>query len=173
MSAELSTSPSWRRVAREAFVSGTFASVLSTAVLALMGKVSKGHAFAPTNSTSHWLWGDEAYDAYEPSLRHTAVGYATHHASAVFWASIYERWLDRPGRRSTAEIVRDAAAMSAIAAFIDYRLTPRRLRPGFEQHLSTSAMVGVYAAFAAGLAAGAWLNRRHDRRLEDLLTWVE
>jgi hypothetical protein len=173
MSAVVSTSPSWRRVAREALVSGTFASVLSTAALALLGKVSKGHAFAPTNSTSHWLWGEEAYEAYEPSLRHTAVGYATHHASAVFWAAIYERWLDRPGHRTTAQIVRDAAAMSAIAAFVDYRLTPERLRPGFEQHLSKGALVGVFAAFAAGLAAGALLNRRHERRLDELLTWVD
>lgn len=164
-----STPASWRQVGRQALVSGSLASILSTAALATLGKASRGHAFAPTNSTSHWLWGEEAYSAYDPDLRHTAVGYATHHASAVFWAALYERWLDRPGHRSTAQIVRDAAATSAIAAFVDYQLTPRRLRPGFEQHLSKPSLFAVYCAFGLGLAAGALLNRQHERRLERLL----
>jgi hypothetical protein len=51
--------------------------------------------------------------------------------------------------------------MTALAAFVDYRLTPKRLTPGFEAHLSRSSMLGVFAAIGVGLAAGALLNRRH------------
>jgi hypothetical protein len=160
----------WARAGRQAMVSGTLASVLSTAVLALLGKSTLGKALAPTNATSHWLWGEQAYGEHDPSVRHTGVGYATHHASAVMWATIFERWLNYSGALRTGEIVRDAAAMTAIASFVDYQLTPRRLRPGFERHLSRSELVGVFAAFGAGLALGAVLNRQHERRLDELMS---
>src|SRR5690606_28930161 len=134
-----------------------------TGALALLGRREAGSSVAPTNATSHWLWGDAAFDAREASLRHTGVGYATHHLSAVFWATLYERWLDEAGHRSAAEIARDAALMAVLASIVDYELTPRRLRPGFEQHLSRPALCGVFAAFGAGLALGAYMNRRHER----------
>jgi hypothetical protein len=164
----------WIRAGRQALVSGTLASVLSTGVLALLGKSKLDKPSAPTNATSHWLWGDEeAYNALDPSLEHTAVGYATHHASALMWATIFERWLNHSGTLRTSEIVRDAAGMTAIASFVDYQLTPKRLTPGFEAHLSKAAMLGVFTAFGAGLALGAILNRQHARRLEDVLTIPE
>ena len=157
----------WVEAGKQALVSGSIASVLSTAVLALFGERKLRKPFAPTNSTSHWLWGDdESFNALEPSLRHTAVGYATHHASAVMWALFYHRWLAAERERTPATIVRDAALMSAIAAFVDYQLTPKRLTPGFEAHLTRTNMVGVFAAIAAGLAAGAFLGGRHERALD-------
>jgi hypothetical protein len=167
----LSETDRWLKAGRQALVSGTLASALSTAVLAWQGQHRFRKPAAPTNATSHWLWGDEdAYLASEPSLRHTAVGYATHHASAVMWALFYERWLGANENPSIGEIVRDAAGMTAIAAFVDYQLTPPRLRPGFETHLTRGALVGVFAAFGLGLAAGALLNRQHERRLQRALT---
>lgn len=159
----------WLRAGRQALVSGTFASVLSTAVLAHLGKSNLGKPVAPTNATSHWLWGEQAYAAHDASFRHTVIGYATHHASAVMWATIFERWLNHSGAIRGGEIVRDAAAMTAIASFVDYQLTPPRLRPGFEQHLSRAELLGVFAAFGAGLALGAILNRQHERRMDDLM----
>jgi hypothetical protein len=163
----------WLTAGRQALVSGTLASFFSTAALALFGKAEARSFVAPTNATSHWLWGNDAYSEYEPSLRHTGVGYVTHHASAVFWALFYERWLNSSEHHSTAGILRDAALTAGVAAVVDYTLTPERLRPGFEQHLSRASLVGVFAAFAAGLAAGALLNRQHERRLERLLTLPE
>lgn len=47
-----------------------------------------------------------------------------------------------------------------MACWVDYKLTPRRLQPGFEQRLSTPSMVAVYGSFALGLAlAQGWLER--------------
>ncbi len=158
----------WLSAGQQALLSGSLASLFSTATLAWLGH-QQGAVAAPTNATSHWLWGDEeAFQANEPSMRHTAIGYATHHASAVMWATFYERWLNRKVNPSTSEIVRDAAGMTAIAAFVDYQLTPRRFTPGFEARLSRPALFGVFAAFGAGLALGAVLNRQHERRLEQL-----
>lgn len=168
-----SQSEEWIRAGKQALVSGTLASILSTGVLTLLGKSKLNKPVAPTNATSHWLWGDQAFDALDPSLEHTAVGYATHHASALMWATIFERWLNHSGAIRTDEIVRDAAAMTAVAAFVDYQLTPKRFTPGFEAHLSKGAMLGVFTAFGAGLALGAILNRQHARRLENVLRMPE
>src|SRR5690606_33962485 len=91
------------------------------------------------------LWGERAYGELDATLRHTAVGYATHHASSVMWATIFERWLNYSGALQPGKIVRDAAAMTAIASLVDYRLTPPRLRPGFERHLSRDDACAVHA----------------------------
>jgi hypothetical protein len=161
----------WLQAGRQALVSGTLASLFSTAVLAWRGYRRYGKPAAPTNATSHWLWGDDdAFLASEPDARHTGVGYATHHASAVMWALLYERWLGRQENPSAGEVVGAAAATTAIAAFVDYVLTPPRLRPGFEAHLSPADLAGVFAAFGVGLAAGGALNRQHARRLQRTLT---
>ena len=93
----------WMRAGRQALVSGTLASGLSTAVLALLGKATMNKPVAPTNATSHWLWGDRAYGEHDPSLQHTAVGYATHHASAVMWGN----------DRSTSSAICDSRQPSA------------------------------------------------------------
>jgi hypothetical protein len=50
--------------------------------------------------------------------------------------------------------------MSAIAAIVDYGITPKRLTPGWELTLSRKAMVGAYAGLALGLAAGALVSQR-------------
>jgi hypothetical protein len=47
---------------------------------------------------------------------------------------------------------------------VDYRLTPRRLMPGYERRLSQPSLLAVYAAFAAGLALGDALLRITERR---------
>jgi hypothetical protein len=160
----------WLKAGRQALVSGTLASLFSTAVLAWQGYRRYGKPAAPTNATSHWLWGDDdAFLASEPDARHTGVGYATHHASAIMWALFYERWLERTENPSMGEVVGAAAATTAVAAFVDYVLTPKRLRPGFEAHLSPADLAGVFAAFGIGLAAGGVVNRQHERRLQRTL----
>jgi hypothetical protein len=153
----------WMTAGKRALVSGTLASVFSTGMLGWLGQRFLGKPFAPTNATSHWLWGDqESFNSLEPSWRHTAVGYATHHASALMWALFYERLLVAQRERSAGTIIGNAALMTAVAAFVDYRLTPKRLTPGFEAHLDRASLVGVFAAIGLGLAAGALL--RADRR---------
>jgi hypothetical protein len=57
-------------------------------------------------------------------------------------------------------VVVPAAATSVLACFVDYRLTPDRLTPGFEKRLSRRSLFVVYALFAAGLAAGTLLQTR-------------
>ncbi|MEJ1164800.1 hypothetical protein V9K97_13920 [Variovorax sp. CCNWLW186] len=148
-------------VLRTGLIAGTFASLASTVALMLCGRREAGSAVAPTNATSHWLWGDQALQVYRPTLRHTALGYATHHASAIFWAVLYA-WLhaERRPPQSVPAALASAGAATAVACTIDYTITPRRLTPGFEHHLSKGSMAVVYGLFAVGLAAGCLLAQR-------------
>ena len=151
---------SWRDALRDGAVTGSVASVLSTAVLALRGEQETGSHFAPTNAISHWIWGDEAATHDEPNMRHTAAGYGIHHASSTLWAVVYEKLFgEKAGHREVVPALAGAAAVSALACFVDYKLTPHRLQPGFEQRLSTRSLLMVYGAFAAGLAARGLATR--------------
>src|SRR3954469_2300476 len=81
------------RILRASLVSGTIASLVSTAALLLLAKAEKKSALQPVNATSHWLHGAKAAGQNTADAAHTAVGYATHHASAVFWALPFQAWL--------------------------------------------------------------------------------
>jgi hypothetical protein len=141
---------------QDALVGGALGSVLSTVALMAAGKRETGSLYAPTNASSQWIWGDDALQQDGPSLRYTLTGYLIHHASAAMWAAIHSRlWGQRPDARSPMRAATGAVAAAAAACFVDYRLTPRRLTPGFEHRLSRQSMALVYAMFAAGLALGS------------------
>ena len=152
-------------VLRTGLAAGTLASLASTGALMLCGRREAGSVVAPTNATSHWLWGDQAFEVREPTLRHTGIGYATHHASAIFWALLYA-WLhaSRHPAQSVPAAIASAGAATAVACAVDYTITPKRLTPGFEHHLSRRSMGIVYGLFAVGLAAGCLLVQRGRRR---------
>jgi hypothetical protein len=152
---------SWNTAFRRGLVGGATSSLLSTAALALLGRRATGSPYVATNAVSHWIWGDEALHADGPTLRHTVPGYLIHHGSAMFWSVLFERMCGRLlDRKTPAVTLGVAAAASAVACFADYRLTPRRFQPGFENHLSRPSLAVVYGAFGVGLALGAMLSRR-------------
>jgi hypothetical protein len=149
----------WLRIGLSALVTGTAASIVSTAALALLARAEGKSAVQPTNATSHWLQGDSAALYRGADAAHTLVGYATHHASTLFWAVPFEAWLAFRPPHTVAGLLRDACAMSAIAAAIDYGVTPKRLTPGWELVLSKRSVAATYGAMALGLAAGALVAR--------------
>ena len=162
MAIELATSD-WKPALREWLVSGTLAGVLSAIVLLVAGRREAGSAAAAVNAESHWLWGDESLHEDRFTLRHTLTGIATHQLATVFWATL--RALVRRGGKpatSVSDALIGGLVTGAAAATIDYTLVPRRLSPGFEHRLSTGAMVGVFAAIAAGIAVGTLMVRDRD-----------
>ncbi|MBN8727489.1 MAG: hypothetical protein J0H15_07265 [Xanthomonadales bacterium] len=144
---------------RATLMDGSAASLASTLVVVACGYLRGHRGAAGTNASSHWVWGEQARHREAPSWRYTALGYAIHHASSLFWAGIYHA-----GRGSGRHPLARAAGISALACLVDYKVVPKRLTPGFERHLSSSAMWAVYAAFAAGLAARACWRRRRQHR---------
>lgn len=97
---------SWRRAIRRALVSGSSASILSTAALMAGGQRDCSSTFAPVNAISHWLWKGRAIRQNGPSLRYTLVGYGIHHAMSILWAITYEKLAGlhrKPARQGAAD----------------------------------------------------------------------
>ncbi len=150
----------WIPVLRRALLSGTAAGATSTLALAVVARLEGKPALQPANATSHWLNGRAAASVRHADLRHTAVGTLTHYAATLFWAALFERCIARRRPIEPLPMLGRAVAMSAFAAAIDYSITPKRFTPGWEFVLSKRAMAAVYAAMAAGLAAGALAAQR-------------
>jgi len=149
---------SWNRAFTRGLLSGTAASILSTVALLLLGRKESSSALAPVNAISHWYWGDDAIRRNRLSIKYTVPGYLTHHATSIFWAVLFERIFGRAPERSTCSAIAASATTAAVACFVDYQLTPKRLTPGFEHRLSRKALFVVYAGFAAGLALTAFIR---------------
>jgi hypothetical protein len=158
----------WKKSAQRAAYSGAAASLLSAGALALCGWLENRAAAGPLNGPSQWLFGRRAAHRRHATARHTLTGYAIHHATATGWALLHERfWGEGKAGESAAQRLARAALTATVANFVDYRLTPKRLQPGFEAQLSKVSLALVYAAFAVGLSGviGGGTRRRqavHD-----------
>ena len=160
-------------------ISGSSASIVSTLVLGLCGAREEGAAAGPLNGPSQWLWGESEAYTQELTWRHTATGYAIHHAMSLLWASAYEQLQDQAAEQSGAlRLLRtcgNAALIATLAYRTDYGIAPRRLRPGFKKHLGSRSILLVYAGFGFGLAlasvlgAGDLSQRRRARKLSQQL----
>ena len=137
---------------RSILCAGTVASLTSAAALALGSRIEGKGAFRPLNATSHWLRGETAARRDDVDLAHTGVGYTTHLAATIFWAALFEALLRMRSR--PVPMLAAAALTSAVAAAVDYGVTPRRFTPGWEFALTKTSMGAGYAAMAVGLAVG-------------------
>jgi hypothetical protein len=160
----------WNEALREGVVTGSVASFASALALVAAGRHENGDGAAPMNAVSHWVWGDAAFREDGPSWRNTLTGYLVHHGASIFWGTLHARaWGMRESAKQPLPALAGGAAASAIACFVDYRMTPHRFTPGFERRLSTRSMVLVYACFGLGLALGS-MSLAHRRREDDGLT---
>lgn len=146
-------SPS-RTTLRDGAITGSVASVVSSAALAVLSRMQTGHAFAAVNATSHWLWNDASFRQNGPTIRYTLTGYAIHHLASVLWGVVAEQLFADSACRPATRVIRNAALTSVAASVGDYLVVPKRLRPGVEKRLSAGAVALFYLSFAAGLAAG-------------------
>ncbi|WP_288378710.1 hypothetical protein [uncultured Massilia sp.] len=106
----------WNKVVRRGLVSGATSSILSTVALAVLGKKEVGSICASTNVISRWIHGDKAARQRGVSMRCTAPGYLIHHASATFWAILFERCAGKHlDRRTPAGTLGASAATAALA----------------------------------------------------------
>lgn len=161
---------SWGSALRDAMIVGSFASLTSAAALALRGREETGHAVSTLNAPSHWVWGERAVWRDDTTLRYTAAGFGIHHASSIFWAVAHEKTRRvplPPAENAFASHLKRAALTTALAAFVDLRVVPGRLTPGFERRLSVPSLALVYGLFAVGLAVGSYLvNRPSSQKLQ-------
>ena len=147
---------SWPQAFGRALWSGSAASVVTTGVLTMCGARDGRDAARPVNGPSQWIWGRHAAHRRGFDLPHTVVGYLIHHAMSVFWATLFEKLPKRPTPR---DALIAAAATSAIAYTVDYRVVPDRFTPGFQKHLTRTSLLVTYGAFALALAGVALVRR--------------
>lgn len=154
---------------RRALLSGSTASLLSALAVAWRGHAERAGAWRGINAVSHWRWGERAFKETKPSLRYTLPAVIVHHASSIFWAAIYERWLRRDRQQQepalAKKIIKRAAGVTALAWFVDFHLTPKRLTPGFERVISKPSLIMTYAAFGCGLSALGLLSAYRKKRV--------
>jgi hypothetical protein len=168
----------WSKFLRKTLVTGSVASAMSMAMLMHRSRREIGTRAAGPNAESHWLHGDEALRVNRVTWEHTALGLATHHASALCWGALYEALLmavarapenrrgdvfdgrDVDDRGDAGTLIASAVVVSAVAAAVDLRLVPERVTPGFQRRLSSRSVTAFYVAFGVGLAVGAALTRR-------------
>jgi len=145
-----------------AISSGCWSGLLSAATLLMASRSNGRRALTGLNAPSHWFFGERAVHAQHPSWKYTLVGALTHQASAFFWGVMYaaSRTRRAADQHGGPRIAAEAALFTAVAATVDLVIVPKRLTPGFERHLSSRALTGVYAAFALGLAVAALSERR-------------
>jgi hypothetical protein len=148
------------RVATAAAITGGVAAAATALAVTLLARAEGRAAAQPLNATSHWWHGDDAGRVSRIDASHTALGVATHVASAAFWALPFEWWQQTRPPRDSFGLARDAVAMAGVAAFVDYGVVPRRLSPGWDLVLSTRSMIVTYGALALGLVAGSALAGR-------------
>jgi hypothetical protein len=152
--------PTWKQAWREGLVTGSLASVLSTAYLAWAGW-RRGQPAAPVNAVSHWFFGDPALRQDPATTRYTLTGYLVHHGASLFWAVLHAKlWGARRQAKKPLPAAAGAAAVAGVACFVDFQLTPKRLTPGFEHRLGQPEIAKVYAWFALGIALGSLMLRR-------------
>jgi hypothetical protein len=140
-------------------LTGSVASIAIAAALGWLARREGKRPLQPMNATSHWLHGERAGRLRRVDAAHTLLGYATHHASAIFWALLFEGLLGR-GRHTPPTLLGTAAAVAGTAALVDYGIVPKRLTPGWELTVSKEAVAGAFVVMALGLAAGALIARR-------------
>lgn len=141
-------------------LSGTAVSIATTIALALAAKAEGHHPVRPTNATGHWIRGDEAAASRAFDAKHTALGFATHEGASVFWATIFQA-LRKLGPSRPAAV--DAIGVSALAAFVDYLVVPKRLTPGWEKVVTPRSIGLPFGVMALALWATSSTTMRPDR----------
>ena len=127
------------------------ASTVAVTAAALCREKQEGKAgWRPINSISHIVWGSEAADQRQFTLRYTVSGLLLNVVACGFWALVF-RLLSSEKRPAFIQSAGRGIGVSILAYITDYYLIPRRFTPGFELCLSRHSFPWIYGALAVGL----------------------
>ena len=151
----------------EVLLSGLAAGVGSALVASAFTRRNYGHAARAMNSVAHIYDGEPTPAKDAPARRNTAIGSALHLAASVGWAALFEGIFGNRARADAPAALAGGACVAATAYVVDYHVVPKRLRPGFEEHLTPSQMFCVYTALAAGFALPVVLSRLRGHQIKN------
>lgn len=131
------------------------AGLATTGAVALCGWFEDEDAVSPVNDISHIVWGDAAFEQNEISLRYTGTAILLNQSAIIVWALLHQLGFGGAARRGEGEkALLGGVLVSGLAYLVDYHLVPRRLKPGFEQHLTPRSLLVIYAVLALALGLG-------------------
>jgi len=142
----------WKRALCDSLVTGSAASVATTATIALCGARELKNAIAPINAVSHILWGDNAAQQDSTSVKYTLSGLALNAAACFSWTIIYEKLCGESAEENPSAALAGGALVSLLAYVVDYHVVPKRLTPGLEKRLSCKSLIAIYAVLALSMS---------------------
>lgn len=150
-------------VCRDSLLPAAVAGVAVLGTLALAGRRDSRSAIAPINASSHVIWGDDAAQIEQPTLRHTVPGVAINLGAVFWWAFIFRFLFGRVADRGPLPALAAGASTMTLAWLLDYKVLPRRLTPGWELRISDRSLFAALAVMGAGLGLGAILSTARER----------
>ena len=155
--------PALRSTITRALTAGTVASLFSAAALMVCGRRETGSSAAPINAVSHWYWREEALYFRQTDIKHTLLGYLTHHGASVFWGALFAGALHgRPAARNPG------AVLAGSSLFRRFSTNPgaahARLRTPSVASVSCGGLWGVCRGACGGCAAGGWQRSGEIKR---------
>ncbi len=135
-----------------ALLKSQVAGFATTGAVALCGQFEDEDAVSPVNDISHILWGDKAFEQNELSLKYTGAAILLNQSAIGAWALLHQLFWGRALRRGQVEkSLMGGILVAGLAYLVDYHLMPKRLKPGFEQHLTPRSLLVIYATLALAL----------------------
>jgi hypothetical protein len=118
---------------------------------------ARGATLQPLNAVAHMFAGSRAFmtTGFQPAI--TGGALALHFLSTIIWGVLLA-YVAAPltgWARAIAPL-----SVGIVAYLVDRFVAPNRLRPGFEQLLSSGETTFIYVVLAAALAAGFWASTR-------------
>lgn len=147
-----------RQRVREGTRAGVIAGAATAGALIALGR-THGAALRPLNSVAHILVGSRAYYMVGVTWI-TGAALLVHFASIAIWGVLLSL---ATTRIRGWMLYATAASFAAGTWFIDYRVVPQRLRPGFESGLSSIEIALVYLLMGLSLAWGLDRERQGER----------
>lgn len=142
---------------RDLFVQSQITGLATTGAVALCGFVEDGDSTAPVNDISHIVWGREAFEQNQLSLKYTGTAVLLNQTAVGAWALLHQLFFGRAARRGNLkESLMGGVMVSLLAYLVDYHAVPERLKPGFERHLMPRSLIFIYGVLALSLGLSAY-----------------
>ena len=149
----------WSQALRRTVPIAALTSITTAFAAALCGWRENGNAVAPLNAISHIVWGEEAAQQEQASVRYTATGLLLNTSAMFGWALIFAK-LFGGKRLNRAASSLGGVFVSLLAYVVDYHIVPKRLTPGVEDRLSARSLLVLYIALALSLALGGCVTEQ-------------
>ena len=122
-----------------------------------MAAVTGKALLAPVQAISHILFGPSVLKSSRVDLMKVGFEFILNILAMIGWCSVAELVFQVHGRPAGTLWVSAlvSGAVTMLAYFVDFRVVPKRLTPGFEHVLSRRSLYLVYLGLALAMCLGS------------------